>query len=85
MICVTCKALKQPIIMKKIVLSLSLLGALFFVGCETEDRCHCEIFEKIYDEQGNYTRDYQGSVDGNCADIEDRDEVTYEYRNISCD
>ncbi|PJR03466.1 hypothetical protein [Avrilella dinanensis] len=71
--------------MKKIVLSMGLLGVFFLVGCESEDKCHCEIFKKVYDNEGNYTIDYQGSRDGNCADIEDKDEVEFEYHNVSCD
>lgn len=71
--------------MKKVALSMCLLGGLFLTSCESEDKCHCEIYQKVYDDEGNYTIDYQGTVDGNCTDIEDRDEVEFEYYNISCD
>lgn len=71
--------------MKKITLLVGVLGVFALVGCESEDTCHCEISKKIYDDDGNYTLDYQSSVDGNCEDVEDKDTVEFYYQNISCD
>lgn len=72
--------------MKKITLLLGVMGVFALVSCESEDTCHCEISKKIYDENGDVRElDYQGSVDGNCENIEDKDTVEFYYQNISCD
>lgn len=71
--------------MKKVIL-LTLFLALGLISCETSDVCHCEVSKKVYDENGNVVSlDYYGSRDGRCENLTDKDEQTYDYRNISCD
>lgn len=71
--------------MKKTVL----FSAFLFVGlisCETSDKCHCEVSKKVYDTSGNVVSlDYNGSKDGRCEDLPNKDEQTYAYINVSCD
>jgi len=65
--------------MKKILL---LLGLMTFIGCETSENCHCEVFENIGTEEQPQLR-YIGSLDGHCDEQIKEDEKT--YQSVSCD
>lgn len=65
--------------MKKLLI---IIGIVFFVGCESSDTCHCEVYENIGTEEKPQLR-YIGSLDGNCEDkIKEEDKI---YQNVSCD
>lgn len=62
--------------------TLLLFGLTLFIGCETSENCHCEVFENIGTEEQPQLR-YIGSLDGPCDEqIKEEDKV---YQNVSCD
>jgi len=66
--------------MKKILV-LGLL-AISLGSCETEDTCHCEVFENIGTESNPSFR-YIGSLDGKCSDQIQEEGLIYD--TVSCE
>ncbi|MDN3706958.1 hypothetical protein QW060_07400 [Myroides ceti] len=65
---------------------ISIIGILALSSCESSDTCHCEVYKKVFDDNGVVINlQYQGSRDGNCNSLTDRDDDNYEYDTISCD
>lgn len=67
--------------------AILLLGfaALGLTACETSDTCQCEVYRKIYDENGQVVSlDYIGPREGHCNDLTDRDDVDYSYQSVNC-
>lgn len=66
--------------MKKVLF----IGSIFFfmTSCESEDKCHCEIFENIGTiEAPNYR--YIGSLDGNCSEHILEEDLIYDSVNCN--
>jgi len=65
--------------MKKLI-ALSMF-ALVFSSCDTDDKCHCEVFENIGTEEEPIYR-YIGSMDGKCDDHVLEEDLLYD--TVSC-